>query len=257
VLQPCALPMKLTPVEILTRLSQFDTPTICNVIELCQYQPRNTGYLTHRIRSIFPEMPPVVGYAVTVKFRSATVATAAEKPLGFPDLIDAWRSVPAPRVVVIQDLDEAPAGAVCGEIMVTYCKALGCVGLVTNGSVRDIHQIKALQFPCFASGISPSHANCRLLLAGSPVTVDGMIIKMGDLLHGDANGITTVPHEIASKVAGNCGAYVTAEQILIEGGKNGPLSIGRLQTIIEEFTKEHDRLSKTLSGEAADRRVGV
>jgi 4-hydroxy-4-methyl-2-oxoglutarate aldolase len=250
--------MTLTPLEILTTLGQYDTPTICNVIELCQHQPRNTGFLSHRIRAIFPEMPPVVGYAVTVKFRSAIVATAAEKPIGLPDLIGTWQSVPAPRVVVIQDLDEPPAGAVCGEIMVTLCKAFGCVGLVTNGSVRDIHQIKALQFPCFSSGISPSHANCRLLLAGSPVTLDGMTIKMGDLLHGDANGVTAIPYEIAAKVARNCAAYVAAEHILIDGAKNGPpLSVQRLETIIDGFVQEHDRLSNILSGQTADRRVGV
>ena len=250
--------MTLTSVEILTMLAQYDTPTICNVIEMFRHHPRNTGFLSQHVRAIFPEIPPMVGYAVTVKFRSSTVATPAERPVGFPELIAAWQSIPSPRVVVIQDLDNPTAGAVCGEIMVTLCKAFGCVGLVTNGSVRDVHQIRSLQFPCFASGISPSHANCRLLDAGSPVAVDNMIIKMGDLLHADANGVTTIPNEIAEKVAGNCAAYVAAERILIDGAKTGtPLSIERLQTAIDDFAIQHDQLSKRISGEVADRRVGV
>lgn len=243
--------MTMTPstTNVLKTLSQFDTPTVCNVIELYGRQPRNIGYLSHRIRAIYPEMPPMVGYAVTVAFRSSTVATPEEKPLGLPDLIDAWQSIPAPRVVVIQDLDDDSDGAVCGEIMVTVFKGFGCVGLVTNGCVRDIHQIKSLHFPCFGSGISPSHAYCRLLRAGQPVIVDGTVIRSGDLLHGDVNGVTTIPLEIAEKVANNCASYVATEQILIDAAKVSPLSIDKFRESVGVFLKRHDEISECIAAD--------
>jgi len=248
----------LPTAEVLAILSQYDTPTVCNVIELCDHQPRNTGYLRHSIRAIYPEMPPMVGYAVTVAFRSATVAAPEETPLSLFDLLEAWQSIPPPRVAVIQDLDHLSDGAVCGEIMVSVFKGFSCVGLVTNGCVRDIHQIKSLHFPCFAAGISPSHAYCRLLLANQPVSVGGRIIRPGDLLHGDGNGVTTIPAPIATKVADHCAEYVAAEQILIEGAKGGlTLSLDKFRESIQAFTKRHDELSKKMSGHATDRRVGV
>lgn len=249
--------MTTLPREVLETLARYDTPTVCNVIEMCNHQPRNVGYLSHQVRAIYPELTPMVGYAVTVTFRGSTVAAPDEKPLGLLDLINAWKDIPKPHVVVIQDLDECSDGAVYGEIMATVFKGFGCVGLVTNGFARDILQVRELKFPCFAAGISPSHAYCRLLTTGQPVTVGGVTIKPGDLLHGDANGVTTIPLTIAGAVAQSCAELVEAENILIHAARQPGLTAESFAQTLKTFFPKHDAISRRLSGQDADRKVGV
>ncbi len=247
---------ELSP-DVLQTLARFDTPTVCNVIELCNYRPRNAGYLGHQIRAVYPELPPMVGYAVTATFRGSMAAGPDEKPLGLLDLVAAWENIPKPHVVVIQDLDEHSDGAVYGEVMATVFKGFGAVGLVTNGFARDVHQVGTLKFPCFAAGISPSHAYCRLLSAGDPVPIAGVSIRPGDLLHGDVNGVTTIPLPVAAQVASGCGPLVEAENIAINGAKGEPLTIEGYREVLARFLEQHDAISRRLSGRDTDRKVGV
>lgn len=248
--------MTLDP-SVLKTLAAYDSCTICNVIELCNHRPRNTGYMSAAIRSIYPELPPMVGYAVTATFRSSTSIAPGEKPHSLLDQIAAWQKVPAPRVLVIQDVDDPPDGAVYGEIVATVAKAFGCVGLVTNGYARDILQVRPLEFACFASGVSVSHSYCRTLSVGTPVTVGGVVVQPGDLLHGDANGVTTIPLEIAERVAAACAGLVDAENFIINAAKEPGLTPERFAEQLEAFLKLHDNVAKQLSGREADRRVGV
>ena len=85
--------------------------------------------------------------------------------------------------------------------MATIAARLGVVGVVTDGGLRDIVEVKQVGLQCFAKGLVPSHGNPRLIEVGVPVTIDGVRIEPGDLLHGDANGVTTIPREIAGRVA--------------------------------------------------------
>jgi regulator of RNase E activity RraA len=243
--------------EVLRTLAQYDSPTICNVIEQCGFRPRNSGYMNERIRAIYPELPAMVGHAVTATFRSCTQAGPDERSLGLIEQIAAWQEVPEPRVMVIQDLDDPPDGAVYGEIVATVCQAFGCVGLVTNGYARDILQVRALNFPCFAAGICVSHSYCRVLSIGEPVTIGGVRVRSGDLLHGDANGVTTIPFQIADQVAAACAEFVEAENVLIDAAKARPLSLDSYRAAAAEFAKRIDAISKRLSGQAADQKVGV
>src|SRR5207244_3370498 len=109
------------------------SPTVCNVIELFDYRSRSAGFLNHRIRAIYPELPPMVGYAVTATLRTATPNTPEETTVTLPEQVAAFEGVPTPRVMVIQDLDDPPLGAVYGEVMTSTYQGFGCVGLVTNG----------------------------------------------------------------------------------------------------------------------------
>ncbi|GMV96780.1 MAG: RraA family protein [Phycisphaerae bacterium] len=249
--------MTALPSSVLETLAQYDSPTVCNVIELCNCRPRNVGYLNHRIRAVYPHLPPMVGYAVTAAFRSSTAPAAGERSIGLLELVASWEAVPAPRVLVIQDLDDPPDGAVYGEIVATVARGFGCAGLVTNGYGRDVPQVAPLKFPCFAAGLCVSHSYCRLVSAGGPVDVGGVTIRPGDLLHGDANGVTTIPLEVAPRVADGCGDLVQAENVLIEAARKGPLTVEDMRPVMAEFMRRHDELARKLSGQAADRRMGV
>src|SRR5919201_4594519 len=138
-------------------LRKYDTPTICNVVELFDLYPRNTGYLDGRITACFPKMPPMVGYASTATFRSAFAPRAGNVYSGLAEQVASFAEFPGPVVVVFQDLDDPVASATFGEVMCTTYKAFGAAGLVTSGAGRDLDQVEALAFPCFTSGTMCAH----------------------------------------------------------------------------------------------------
>jgi len=154
-------------------LRQYDTPTICNVIELFDVRPRSAGYMNRRITCCFSEMPPMVGYAATATFRSAAPPRAGDAYSGLEDQVAAFSRIPGPPVVVFQDLDVPSAGATFGEIMCATYKAFGAVGLVTSGTGRDLDQVRALDFPVFTDGVACSHGYCHILSVHVPVHVGG------------------------------------------------------------------------------------
>ena len=184
----------------------------------------------------------MVGYAVTATFRSAQPASASEQVVKLFESKPHFDRIVSPRVVVIQDLDDPQGGAVYGEIMVRLFKALGCVGLVTDGYGRDIHQIAGIGFPCFTAGICATHANGRILSLNHPVTVGGVNIHPGDMIHGDANGVTTIPHAVADRVAMNCQDYVEAEEELMNAITPIDLEKGRVSEALKHFGKQLDMI---------------
>lgn len=202
-------------------LRRFDTPTICNVIELFDVRPRDQGYMDHRIRCAFPEMPPMVGVAATAAFRSAGEPSATDSYSSLADQVAMFEELKGPPVVVYQDLDDPPAAAVFGEIMCTTYQAFGAVGLVTNGAGRDLDQVRALGFPVFIGSTVSAHGYCRTLHLGRQVRVGGLVVNQGDLLHGDVNGVTSIPSNIASEVAEVAEEFVAAEAIVLDY-LNGP-----------------------------------
>ncbi|HVI84475.1 MAG TPA: RraA family protein, partial [bacterium] len=119
--------------------------------------------------------------------------------------LESWRAleaVPAPRIMVVQDLDDpAGVGAYWGDVQSNIHRALGCVGAVTNGSVRDLDEVHALGFHFFAGSVSVSHAYVHLVEIGNPVVVGGLTVRPGDLLHGDQHGVIAVPLEMAGRIA--------------------------------------------------------
>src|SRR6516225_2508023 len=171
-------------------LRQYDTPTICNVVELYDLRPRTAGYLDRRIQACYPKLPPMVGYAATATFRSAAPPAAGNVYSGLVEQVAAFSELPGPPVVVFQDLDSPVASATFGEVMCTTYKTFGAAGLITSGAARDLDQVEALQFPCFANGIIRAHGYPQMVHIQVPVHVGGVMIQPGDLLHGDRNGVT-------------------------------------------------------------------
>ena len=196
-------------------LARYDTPTVCNAIELFDVRPRHTGYLDASIRACFPTLPPMVGYAATATFRSRQPPRAGDGYAGLDAQLERFGELPGRPVVVFQDLDEPVAAATFGEVMCTTYQAFGAVGLITSGAGRDLEQVAALNFPTFTNGTVCSHGYCHFPQIHVPVSVGGMTIAPGDLLHGDVNGVTTVPDEIATEIPDVCREVMDAEAIVL------------------------------------------
>lgn len=235
--------------ETLQKLAEFDTPTICNVIELFGVRPRDAGYMDGRIRADFPELPPMVGFASTAAFRSGAPPAQADAYGSFIDQVETFAELPGPAVVVFQDLDDPPVGATFGEVMCSVYKAFGSSGLVTSGGGRDLQQVRALDYPVFTGSTICSHAYCHILHIGLPVRVGGLVVNQGDLLHGDANGVTNIPLEIAAEVADVAAEFVAAERIVLDYVQGpGEKTAEGLGGVRGEFSAAVARLQKRIVG---------
>jgi len=202
--------------EILDKLRQYDTPTVLNVIELFEVHPRHEGFLNGEIKACFPEMEPIVGYASTATFQSATEPVEGDAYSNLADQVGVFEEeLPAPRIVVFEDIDPEPCGATFGEVMCTVYQNFGCVGLITSGGARDLDQVRALGFPCWASSVISSHAWCRIVDTHVPVKVGGCEIQPGELLHADCNGVAIVPALLAAEIALGCELLVEAEETVM------------------------------------------
>jgi regulator of RNase E activity RraA len=177
-------------------LRSIDTPTVCNLLEMVAPERRGFGYTVKHLHCPFPELPPMVGFAKTV-----TIKTKDAVPLGQAsymdkrlDYLDYVAAQPAPSVVVIEDLDgeHVGYGAFWGEVQSNLHKALGCLGTITNGSIRDIPMIPP-GFQMLAGSISPSHAYVHVVDYAVPVNVHGMAVTSHDLVHADRHGAVVVP----------------------------------------------------------------
>ena len=188
--------------ELLTRLAEADTPTVCNALELVVPERRAKGFTTRPFVVAFPTLAPIVGVARTATIRArepSSRAPAEAKALR----LDYYRYVAAdalPTVAVIQDLDDPPGfGAFWGEVNSAVHKGLGCLGCITNGSIRDL-DLLAPGFQLLAGSVGPSHAWVHLEAFGCDVEVHGMTVRHGDLVHADRHGAVVIPAEAASRL---------------------------------------------------------
>lgn len=186
--------------EQLSALRRIDSPTISNAVETFQVRPRVSGYAGYDIRCIFPDLPPMVGYAVTCTVDSTT---ESRQGIGFNKLYEILVNAPKPAIVVMQDVgNDRLHSCHAGEVMSTTMKQLGAIGILTDGGLRDVKEVHALgNFQYFCAGLVVSHGNPICVSVGDEVTISGMRVRTGDLLHGDANGILHIPDECAEKVA--------------------------------------------------------
>jgi 4-hydroxy-4-methyl-2-oxoglutarate aldolase len=181
----------------LEALRRWPTPAISNAIELFDIRPRNEGFMLPEITCIFPEMEPMIGYAVTAVISADSSQGRRIPP---PDWWQEILKIPEPRVAVIHDIDDPVIGSFWGEVNANIHKALGCVGTVTDGSVRDLDEVREIEFHFFSSCVSVSHAYVHLVEVGIPVKVGGLTVRSGDLVMGDKHGVISVPLEIARDI---------------------------------------------------------
>jgi regulator of RNase E activity RraA len=227
-------------------LRKYDTPTVCNVVELFDLHPRTHGYMDGRIVACYPKLPPMVGYASTATFRSAALPRAGNVYSGLDQQVASFAELPGPAVVVFQDIDNPPAAATFGEVMCTTYKAFGAAGLITSGGGRDLDQVEGLQFSCFTSGTICAHGYCHIPSINVPVHVGGVTVHPGDLLHGDRNGVTTIPLDIASEVAHACAEYVEAEAVVLNYLRRGGVTVKGFSEARNACKERIDSLAKRL-----------
>src|SRR5919112_707059 len=161
-------------------LKEVDSPTISNAIEPFKVRDRTEGFIGGEVRALFPEMPPMVGVALTVTMTNNPGATTGRE--NYWRMYEALSRMPAPSVLVVQDVSGAPSRcALAGEVMTTMAMRVGAVGMVTDGGLRDVHEVRRLGFGYFAHYVVVSHGNFRVVDVGEPVTLDGQEVKTGDI----------------------------------------------------------------------------
>lgn len=200
----------------LDTLAQFDTPTICNAIEGFAVRGKTEGFTRPelRMRSALSERP-MVGYARTGMISARQPAAPAHTAV-MEAYYRQYENFDLPMVAAIQDVDQTPVGSFWGDVQATVHRALGCIGVVTNGGVRDVEEVRKVGFYLFSKEILISHAYIHMVEAGTTVDICGMTVHPGDLLHADRHGAIVIPEEIAGEVAEACERAVDAENALLE-----------------------------------------
>jgi regulator of RNase E activity RraA len=226
----------------LDALRSLDTPTVCNALELVAPARRATGFTVQPLVCAYPDLPPIVGYACTATIRSTRPSgqspdEARKKRIVYYEHVAAG---PGPRIVVIEDVDTAGIGfgAFWGEVQTTVHKGLGCIGCITNGSVRDIPQA-APGFQMIAGSIAPSHAWVHLVEIGGTVNVHGMMVKPGDLVHADRHGAVVIPHDVARKVPEAAGLCMRREAVILEAARKPGFNVDILRKALASADEIH------------------
>jgi regulator of RNase E activity RraA len=234
-------------IAILDKLRTFDTPTICNLIELFDVRPRDAGYMDDRIKACFPEMPPCVGFAATATFRASMPPRQGDAYASLDKQVERFGELSGPAVVVFQDLDSPPVAATFGEVMCTIYKTFGARGLISSGSGRDLDQVRKLGFPVFTSGAICAHGYVHIPQICVPVHVGGIALYPNDLLHADCNGVTTIPIEIADELADMGDEFIAAEAVILNGLREPNPTPKRLAELRAESGERIGRLRARVS----------
>jgi regulator of RNase E activity RraA len=218
--------------DALNFLRSIDTPTVCNLIELVAPERRGGGFTSKHLHCPFPELPPMVGFAKTVAIRAKEPGEGAYMQRRL-DYLDYVAAKPNPSIVVIEDLDgeHAGYGAFWGEVQSNVHKALGCLGTVTNGSIRDIPMIPA-GFQMLAGSIGPSHAFVHIVEFAGPVNVHGMGVRSGELVHADRHGAVVVPAQAIDAMQAALEGLTAREARLLAAARDPEVSV---QTIKAAF----------------------
>ncbi len=218
---------RLSPTQ-LQELTHFSSCVIASAIEAFKVRLRNRGFTDSTIHCVFPDLPPVTGYAATAQIRTSDPAMEGRGYYVHTDWWDYLLSIPAPRVIVLQDMDNPPGlGALVGEVQANIMAAMDSVAVVTNGAVRDLYGIPP-GFQLFAHNLSVSHAYAHIFKFGEAVEIGGMQVCSGDLLHGDRHGLQTVPLEIANRIPDQARRILERRRKVIDLCRSDEFSLPKL-----------------------------
>ena len=227
--------------DVLDALRTFDTPTICNAVELLIPERQGFGFTYDPLFCARPQLPPMVGYARTAKIRSSKPsALGADETRRIR--LEYYRHVaegPKPSIIVIEDIDEKPAfGSFWGEVQSNVHKGLGALGTVTNGCVRDLVD-SAEGFQFIAAQPAPSHAYVHVVEYAVEVSVAGMSVKPGDLVHADLHGAVVVPHEIAAQIPATVALLARREAVIIGAAQQPGYDFDKLAAALKSAAEIH------------------
>jgi 4-hydroxy-4-methyl-2-oxoglutarate aldolase len=221
--------------QLLTRaqfdeLGRLDSSAVANAIEIFDVRLRNRGFANSSVHCIFEDYPPMVGYAATLRVRTSEPPIEGHSYYYRLDWLDHLLSIPSPRVLVMEDLDRPPGlGSFIGDVHANILFALGCVGVVTNGAVRNLPEARAINFQMFAGTLSVSHAYAHIVDFGNQVVVGHMHVQPGDLIHGDRHGVQTIPNEIAHKIPAVAREMIEQEQEIIQLCRSDNFTLEKLR----------------------------
>ena len=228
-------------VKLLDHLKAFDTPTICNALELIAPERRAEGFTRRPFVCAFPALPPILGFARTAVIRARERSEAAPEVLRQRRL-DYYRYVAQgeePRIVVIEDRDPEPGfGAFWGEVNTAVHKGLGLQGCITSGSIRDLDMI-ATDFQLLAGSVAPSHAWVLVEEFGGDVTVHGMTVRHGDLIHADRHGAVVIPLDAVERLALAIDLCTRREAPVIAAARQPGFTVEKLQAAMAEADDIH------------------
>jgi regulator of RNase E activity RraA len=214
-------------------MERYSSPTISNAIETLNVRPNAEGFLDASVHLVAGGTRPWTAYAATARMRSGD---PSEDSVPLSQLLRHIESIPSPRVVIVEDLDESPVGCLWGEVMATIHMAFGCIAAVTNGGVRDIPEVDSLGFRFYAGSVMVSRADGHLVEVGQPVHVGGMTVEPGALFHGDGHGLVEVPFAVASQVAEVAGRIEAEERDIISFVREGQVTID----VLDEFLAKYE-----------------
>ena len=216
--------------ELREALRSIDTPTVCNALEILVPERRGYGFTTKPLVCTRPTLGPIVGIARTATIRATHPSDSDTDQALVRDAYYAYIDGGAkPSIIVIQDIDEQRGyGSFWGEVNSAIHKGFGCVGLITDGGVRDLPDI-APGFQMLANRVIPSHAFVHIVDIARPVNVAGMRVRDGDLIHADQHGAVVIPHDVATQVRGAADEVIKRERVIIEAARQPGFDIDKLR----------------------------
>lgn len=215
---------------LLEQLRRMDSCSVANAIETFDVRLRNQGFTDSSVHCLFPELPRMVGFAATARVRTSAPPMEGHTYYYRLDWLEHVLSIPAPRILILEDMDPHPGlGAFIGDAHANILHALGCIGVVTNGAVRNLPEARALPFHMFAGNVSASHAFAHIFDFGNPVDVGHMEVAPGDLIHGDLHGVQTVPFEIAEKIPAVAQVMSEQEKSIVELCRSADFTVQKLR----------------------------
>ena len=225
----------------LKALVALDTPTVCNALEMLSAEFRTNGFTFQPMVCAFPDLPPIVGYARTATIRAMRPSKLDKKAVQ-EQRIAYYQHIengPRPSIAVIQDLDTLPGfGAFWGEVNTAIHKGLGCIGTVTDGCIRDIPQM-APGFQCLAGSINPSHGWCHVEEVGGTVSIHGMTVHDGDLVHADRHGAVVIPHDLVRKLPEAAALVARKEAVILAAARKPGFSAEALRKAMGDAEDVH------------------
>jgi len=215
--------------SLFEQLAKFDTPTICNALEVALGTRFVTGFTRQRLIAAFPKLPPIVGYARTVTVRCSVPFDAVARKERLQAYYEYLSQGPRPTISIVQDVDSQPGlGAFWGEVNTNVHWGLGCVGAVTNGSMRDLDMM-CPQFQCIAATLSPSHAFIQVVDFGKPVDVLGMAVSDGDIVHADYHGAVVIPLAALGKLPAAIDLMARKEKVILDAARQPGFSAAKMR----------------------------
>lgn len=218
-------------------LKQWDTPTICNGLEIVVPERRAIGFTVQPLVPIEPKLPPIVGLARVGMIRSKEPPRS--KVTDRADWYEYVARKDLPTIAILQDIDDTPGyGAYWGEVQSTVHRALGCIGCVTNGSYRDL-DAWAEGFQIIGGSVCPSHAHVHMVDFGKPVNVHGMNVAHDDVIHADRHGAVVIPADAVKKLPAAIDLVSRREKVILDICKAPDFTVAKLRDALKRAGEIH------------------